>query len=204
LVKSLFVNLHPQPNGMLFNLFGNKEEEKEDRLFSDKVYISSGAKMNACVQLAKEQPDTLFIAWFSDTAKRFKDLFKQNELEETRITAAHLLHAAQLQNHTPVFVEHYPLHAKELALVENWNLKNIPVFSAMDEPLFKHFGSDKMIPLIKLLGMKEHESIEHTYVTQSIVKGQQKIADKVSIEQSANSQAEWMERNIGGPLSPEG
>ena len=181
---------------MLFNLFGNKEEDKEDRIFSDKVYISSGAKMNACAQLAKEQPDTLFIAWFSDTGKKYKDFFIQNELEETRITAAHLLHAAQLKNHTPVFVEHYPLHAKELALVENWNLKNIPVFSAMDEPLFKHFGSDKMIPLIKLLGMKEHESIEHSYVTQSIVKGQQKISDKVSIEQSANSQAEWMERNL--------
>lgn len=66
----------------------------------------------------------------------------------------------------------------------------------MDEPLFKHLGSDKMIPLIKLLGMNENESIEHSYVTQSIIKGQQKIAGKVTIEQSANSQEEWMERNL--------
>jgi hypothetical protein len=185
---------------MLFNLFGNKEEGKEDRIFSDKVYIASEAKINACVQLAKEQPGTLFIAWFSDTCKKYKEYFIQKGLEESRITEARYIHTAQLQNHTPVFVEHYPLHSKELALVEDWNLKNIMVYSAMDEPLFKHFGSDKMIPLIKLLGMKENESIEHSYVTQSITKGQQKIADKVSIEQSANSQAEWMERNMSAPV----
>ena len=185
---------------MLFNLFGNKEEGKEDRIFSDKVYITSEAKMNDCVKLAKAQPDTLFISWFNDTGKKFKDFFIQNGLEESRVTEARYLHPAQLQNHTPVFIEHYPLHAKELALVENWNIKNIIVYSAMDEPLFKHFGSDKMIPLIKLLGMKENESIEHSFVTQSITKGQQKIADKVNIEQSANSQAEWMERNISAPV----
>lgn len=189
---------------MLFNLFGSKEEEKPDRIFSDRVYIASEAKMNACMQLSKEQPNTLFIAWFTDTARKFKDFFLQKGLDENRIIEARYIHAAKLQTHTPVFVEHYPLHARELALVENWQLKNIIVYSAMDEPLFKHFGSDKMIPLIKLLGMKENEAIEHSYVTQSIIKGQQKIADQVSIEQTANSQADWMERNLSGPLSPKG
>jgi hypothetical protein len=185
---------------MLFNLFGKKEDEKEDRIFSDRVYITSEAKMNACAQLAKEQPTTLFIAWFSDTAKKYKEFFIEKGLDENSITEARYIHLAQLQKHIPVFVEHYPLHAKEMALVENWQLKNIIVYSAMDEPLFKHFGSDKMIPIIKLLGMKENESIEHSYVTQSITKGQQKIADKVSIEQTANSQADWMERNLAAPV----
>jgi hypothetical protein len=185
---------------MLFNLFGSKEEDKEPRVFKDKVYIGSAAKMNACVALAKEQPDILFIAWFSDTAEKYKAFFIENGLDGNNITEARLIHTAQLQTHIPVFVEHYPLHAKELALVENWNLQNIIVYSAMDEPLFKHFGSDKMIPLIKLLGMKESESIEHSYVTESITKGQKKIADKVIVEQSAQSQGEWMERNLGAPV----
>ena len=66
----------------------------------------------------------------------------------------------------------------------------------MDEPLFKHFGSDKMIPLIKLFGMKESEAIEHSYVTESIIKGQNKIAAKVMVEHPANSQAGWMEKNM--------
>ncbi len=181
---------------MLFNLFGSNEAENEERVFADKVFMSSNAKMNACLQLAKDQPGTLFIAWFSHTAKTCQDYFIQNGLNEFKLTEARILHAAQLQNRTPVFLEHYPLHSKEIDLVADWQQKNIMVFSSMDEPLFKHFGSDKMIPLIRLLGMKENEAIEHSYVTQSIIKGQQKIADKVIIEQSANSQEEWMERNL--------
>jgi len=81
-------------------------------------------------------------------------------------------------------------------LVRDWQITNIPVYSAMDEPLFKHFGSDKMIPLIKLLGMKESKAIEHSYVTESIIKGQNKIAAKVLVEQTATSQAEWMKINM--------
>ena len=87
--------------------------------------------------------------------------------------------------------------AKELKLVKDWQLTHIPVFSSMDEPLFKHFGSDKMIPLIKLFGIKEREAIEHSYVTESIIKGQGKIANKVIIEQTADSQVEWMIENMG-------
>ncbi|MEO5889019.1 MAG: hypothetical protein ABIQ31_02145 [Ferruginibacter sp.] len=181
---------------MLFDLFGKKEEGFEDNIFIDKVYIISGAKMNACLQLAKENPETLFIGWFGDTVATYKNFFTQNGFEASRITEAHLINTAQIQTYTLVFIEHYPLHAKELALVDSWQKKNIIVFSAMDEPLFKHFGSDKMIPLIKLFGMKESESIEHSFVTKSIIKGQQKIADRVSVEQTANSQAEWMKRNL--------
>ena len=181
---------------MLFNLFGKNKVENGEPTFADKVFISSNAKMNACLQLAKDQPGTLFIAWFGHTAKTCQDYFIQNGLSEFKLTEARLLHTVQLQDGTPVFLEHHPLHSKEIELVADWNQKNIMVFSSMDDPLFKHFGSDKMIPLIRLLGMKENEAIEHSYVTQSIIKGQQKIADKVIIEQSANSQAEWMERNI--------
>ena len=181
---------------MLFNLFGKTEDGVPGRIFTDKVYISTEAKMNACLQLIKEQPNTFFIAWFADTAKKFKDFFQQNGIDVSCINEARMIHSGKLSNHTPVFLEHYPLHEKELAMVEQWQEQKIIVYSAMDEPLFKHFGSDKMIPLIKLLGMKENESIEHSYVTESIIKGQQKIAARVTLEQTANSQGEWMERNL--------
>jgi preprotein translocase subunit SecA len=66
----------------------------------------------------------------------------------------------------------------------------------MDEPLFKHFGSEKLIPLMKMMGMKEDEVIEHSMVSKSIMKGQEKIAQQVSLEQTAGSQEEWMRKNI--------
>jgi hypothetical protein len=181
---------------MLFNLFGEKEKEPDDRLFIDKVFISAGGKLNACMDLAKLQPDTLFIAWFSETARIFRDAFIQNNLDEKLIAEAGHVYTAQMTNHKIVFLEHYPLLTKETEFAENWNLNNCRVYSSMDEPLFKHFGSEKMLPLIKLLGMKENEPIEHSFVSQSIHKGQQKIAALVSFEQTGSSQEEWMKRNV--------
>ena len=182
---------------MAFNLFGRKENSPADKkIFIDRTYISTAAKMNACVNLAKKEPSHLFICWFSETAVKFKDFFRQHGLDENRIAEARFVHATSLLHKTPVFVEHYPLHAKELELIKNWDAGQIIVFSAMDEPLFKHFGSDKLLPVMKMLGMKEDEVIEHNMVSKSILSGQEKIAALVSLEQSANSQAEWMERNI--------
>ena len=179
---------------MLSTLFGKKEDTESRAIFKDKIYIHSTGKMNACLQLAKAQPKAIFMAWFDETAKTYKVFFAQNGIDEDRITTVDKIDLAILRNHQPVFLEHYPLPAKELELVKDGQLTNIPVFSAMDEPLFKHFGSDKMIPLIKLFGMKESEAIEHSYVTESIIKGQGKIANNVITEQTANSQAKWMNK----------
>jgi hypothetical protein len=181
---------------MFSNLFGKKEVEDKDHLFKDRAYMSTEAKMKACSILAKENQSIIFIAWFSETAKQFKNYFTANELSESRVLEARYLTPSQLLGKTPVFVEHYPIHSKEVNFVDNWKIKNILVYSAMDEPLFKHFGSEKLIPLMKMMGMKENEVIEHSMVSKSIINGQKKIEEQVSIEQSASSQADWMERNL--------
>lgn len=181
---------------MLFNLFGKKDADADNHVFIDRAYVSTAAKMSACAELARKELNHIFICWFADTAVKFKEFFRQQGLNETMITETHHLHASKLLNKIPVFVEHYPLHTKELELIKNWNAEKIIVYSAMDEPLFKHFGSDKLIPVMKMLGMKEDEVIEHSMVSKSIIKGQEKIAEQVSLEQSANSQEEWMRKNI--------
>jgi len=181
---------------MLFNLFGKKDAAADDHVFVDRAYMTTAAKMNACAALAKNEPNYQFICWFADSAVKFKEFFRQQGLDETRIIETHHLHASKLQNKVPVFVEHYPLHTKEIELIKNWDAEKIIVYSAMDEPLFKNFGSEKLIPLMKMMGMKEDEVIEHSMVSKSIIKGQEKIADQVSIEQSAGSQEEWMRKNI--------
>lgn len=180
----------------MFNLFGKNEEAAPETIFTDRTYISTAAKTNACIALAKATPDALFICWFTETLKNFRAAFAVNGLDELKVVDTKNFHSALLQNKIPVFTEHFPLHAKEIDLVSHWHLKNIVVYSAMDEPLFKHFGSEKMIPLMKLLGMKENEVIEHSFVSQSIIKGQNKIAAMVSFEQPANSQKEWLEKNL--------
>ena len=181
---------------MLFNLFGKKDDGAESHVFIDRAYVSTAAKMKACAELAKNEPKHVFICWFADTATQFKAFFREQGLDESQVVETHHLHASKLLNKTPVFVEHYPLHSKEIELIKNWDAINIVVYSALDEPLFKHFGSDKIIPLMKMLGMKEEEVIEHNMVSKSIIKGQEKIARQVTLEESAASQEEWMRKNI--------
>ena len=181
---------------MLLNLFGKKEESESDAIFKDKVFINTTGKMNACLRLATENPDAIFIAWFTETAQQYKAFFTKNNISEARIIEVTAANQQIVQHHQPIFLEHYPLNANELALTADWQLKGITVLSAMDEPLFKHFGSDKMIPIIKLFGMKESEPIEHSYVTESIIKGQNRIAVKVIDEKTAQSQGDWMNANM--------
>ena len=128
---------------MLFNLFGKIEVDVPGNLFADKVYISTDAKMNACVQLKRKQSNTFFIACFADTSKKFKHFFEQNGIDIACIIKARMVHSVKLGICKPVFLEHYPLHEKELNMVEKWPEQKIIVYSAMDEPLFKHFGSEK-------------------------------------------------------------
>ncbi len=180
---------------MLFNLFGKKEETPQS-IFTDRCYQTTNAKLKACAALAQQQPDTFFICWFADTLKKFTNYFIQQGLNESLVVDARRFNTAMLQNKKAVFTEHHPLHTKELELVKNWQQQPIIVYSAMDEPLFIHFGSEKMLGLMKLLGMKEDEVIEHSLVTKSIIKGQDKIAGMVEMEQNASSQKEWLEKNL--------
>ena len=181
---------------MLFNLFGKKVETSSEQLFLDKTYMTGDAKMNAIVLLAKEKEETIFIAWFPDTITLYKDLFLRNNLNENRIRDARHFHSSQLTNAMPVFLEHHPLHSKETELVKNWPPAQLVVYNALEEPLFKQFGSDKIISLMKMLGMKEEEAIEHELVSKSILRAQDKIAAKVTVEMNANSQQEWIEKNL--------
>ena len=189
--------MHPSNTTAMFaNLFGKKEEDPGNHIFKDRAYMSCAAKMKACADLAKSDEAFVFIAWFSDTAKQFRNYFAQNGIPESRIVEARQIHAAPAASQKPVFVEHYPMHSKEEDFVKSWIHQNMPVYSAMDEPLFKHFGSDKIIPMMKLMGMKENEVIEHNMVSKSIIKGQEKIEAQVTLEQTASSQAEWMQKNL--------
>lgn len=181
---------------MLFNLFGKKEEEAPKSIFTDRCYMTTAAKLRACAALAKENPDTLFICWFSTTLELFRNYFAQQQIDTALLVDARHFNAGMLHHKKAVFTEHHPMHSRELELVKNWTLQPIIVYSAMDEPLFVHFGSEKMLGLMKLLGMKEDEVIEHSLVTKSIIKGQDKIAAAVQQEQTAASQKEWLEKNL--------
>lgn len=181
---------------MFSNLFGKKDSEK-NQLFVDRVFMTTAAKMNACALLAKGDESYLFLAWFSDTAQLFKTFFTERGIDQNRVLDAKQFDKEKLLIHKPVMLEHYPLALREINLVKEWNCTNIIVYSAMDEPLFKHFGSEKLLPMMKMLGMKESEMIMHAMVSNSIAGAQEKIAGIVTNEKPVSSQAEWVYEHLG-------
>ena len=86
------------------------------------------------------------------------------------------------------FAEHYPLRQKEKAFFLKMNLQESEIWPAPDEPLFMHFGTIKIIQVMKQLGLKEEEAIKHFIISKAIQNAQEKISKKVRIDQTSTSQ----------------
>lgn len=146
-------------------------------------------------QWLAEHANGIVAFWFpEDRAALLKTL--QESLAE-RVVLTDGLTAEMLKGKQLLVAGHYPLAAGEAAFAEKAGLKKMLVFSALDSPLFKRFGGDKIIEVARGMGMKEAEGIEHFLVSSAIKKTQGKITDQVSSEMPAQSEAEWMQLNLG-------
>lgn len=174
----------------------NFSQKKKSAPIKDMIWINQMAKQNGCLKFIKEQPDIVVAAWFNETEEIFNQFLNEQNGLRVEIHQAKSMHSSQAFEKNLVFLEHYPLREKEEEVIENLNPKQVYVFSSLDEPLFNQFGGGKMVELMKSLGMKEDEMIEHPMISKSIVNAQHKLAQKVTIENSANSAKEWFERNV--------
>ena len=175
----------------MFKLF-NKDKKPA---IIDLVFIHKENKWGHCKKVLAENSNTIFIAWFDDTVDELESYFSQANIQAT-ILKARTISKSQLEGSKIIFIEHYPMKNKEEPLLELLSLKEVVFLTALDEPLLKYFGGEKLISMMEKMGMKEDEAIEHKLITQSIANAQEKIEQKVSIEQSTRSQIEWMERNL--------
>jgi hypothetical protein len=173
----------------MFGLFG-KSEPKINVI--DKVWMTKEAKWRACAAMMEVNPPCIFVAWFEGTKKELVQVLGSDE----KILLADKLDFEKLMDKMVVFAEHYPLPQREQTLFKNLNLKEIPVTSSLDEPLFMHFGGEKLIDIIRKLGMKEDEVIGHAFITSAIQNAQRKLEKNVRIEKQANSAQEWFALNV--------
>lgn len=69
-------------------------------------------------------------------------------------------------------------------------------YTSLDSPVMKLFGGDKTQKLMLQLGLSDNEKIEHSVVTKSILRAQEKIKEKVQFEKPAFSKQEWIDLNV--------
>lgn len=167
-----------------------KSSEPEIKII-DKVWLSADAKFKACAAMAAANPGCVFVCWFPDTLNTLKGF-----LGERNLMLATQPASALLQHNMIVFAEHHPLLRKETALFKSLNLKEAPILSSLDEPLFMRFGGERTREVVQKLGMKEDEVIGSNFITRAVRNAQLKIEKQVTVEREAASQQEWLNLNL--------
>lgn len=175
----------------MFNLFKKPDGIKT----RDIVWMSEAAKWNGILERSKKETPLVIICWFDATLEQAENLFA-GETDKPEILSARQVHSSHVTGRKVIFAEHYPLRSKEQDLFGRLALPEVIIHSALDEPLFAHFGGAKIIQMMKQLGMKESDPAEHKMISQAIVSAQEKIEKKITVEHSSGSQKEWMERNL--------
>jgi hypothetical protein len=160
------------------------------------VWLNESAKWNNCLERLKQDPNTVIITWFEDTWHQLEKLINQANLPSSTLFPSRQVTHEHIQNAPVIFAEHYPLFQKERELYKKLHLPLIEVYSSLDEPLFKHFGSDRITEMTNRINCSENEPFHSRLVTAAIKKAQEKIACMVALEQGATSQAGWLMRNL--------
>ncbi len=158
--------------------------------------MHQAAKWHACLQAQHTTAATVFIAWFEETQQQLQEYFtEQNAVNATiilyREAASHFIN-----NNPVIFAEHYPLREKEEALYTSLKLEEIKVFSSLEDTLFQYFGGARIIEVMQKMGLQQNEPVQHPMIGMALKNAQEKLAGKVSLEQSARSQEEWFKRNV--------
>jgi hypothetical protein len=177
----------------MFNLFRKKVPAIR---IIDKVWMNEASKRKALIEEWKKNKNVVFVFWFDETLQTFEIELAKQTTEAAKLFTAREVSSVHIENNPLIFAEHYPLTEKENTLFQKLGLKEATVWSALDEPLFQLFGGERIIELMKKLGMNEEEAIEHSMISKSIGNAQEKIASKVNIEQSARSQKDWFQKNM--------
>ncbi|MBL7733032.1 MAG: hypothetical protein JNM88_17815 [Chitinophagaceae bacterium] len=177
----------------MFNIFKSKPAPTR---VTDKVTIDEKAKWQALFKLWQENKNTVFIFWFNESLEEAAAYFSSQTTEPVQLLTYREAAGPQAGGKIPIFAEHYPLRSKENELYEKMNLKGVQVYSSLKEPLFLQFGGERIVELMKKLGIKEDEVLEHAMISNAIKNAQEKIAKKISYEQSAQSQDDWFKRNL--------
>jgi hypothetical protein len=173
----------------MFNFSKNKNQVKA----RDVIWVNSESKWRGIEYLWNKNPESIFVFWFDETMDEAKTKLGNDKIG---LVLARELDHHHINGKTVIFAEHYPLQKKEQEFFQQLQLKEVKILSALDEPLFKRFGADKIVGMLKSMGMSEHAPIENQMISNAIKNAQEKLEKQVSIEHSAISQQKWLEKNL--------
>jgi hypothetical protein len=193
----IFYNFNPAGSEMCIHnrllykqMFFSKNKGPEVK---DVIFLNAAGFAHGVSQLMQENPDGMVAVWFQHDLDQLRSAIPE-------IAAERFLLAGRLgfrhDNGPVLFAGHYPLRTVEQSTCNEAGVKEMLVFSHLDMPLLKMFGSEKIKEMMIKIGVKEDEPLNHPMITMAISKAQDKIALQNITDMHANSEDEWMKANV--------
>jgi hypothetical protein len=173
----------------MFGLFKKKDKAIP---VTDKIWMNEHGKWQACFELYQQNPKTVFISWFEESRSHLRQYFESKAVSDMHIVDANFTNAFQ-QNDPIIFIEHFPLFAEEQQKFMDLRLEEAVIYSSLDEAIFDIFRGEKIVEVMRKMGMKEDEMIQNSMITMSVKRAQEKIASKAIISGTAQSQRDWLQ-----------
>ncbi|MCX6319054.1 MAG: hypothetical protein NTW29_17385 [Bacteroidetes bacterium] len=177
----------------MFNLFKKKEPEIK---IVDKVCMEPAGKLELLYKAWQADQSLVILFWFDDSLQTATDFFAQKTAAPVNLILAREFSPLQRAGKPIVFGEHYPLRKPETDLIKNMGLTSIEVYSSLKDLLFRMFDGERIINVMSSLGMKEDEVIQHSMISSSIRKAQDKLEKEITVEHTARSTEAWFKMNI--------
>lgn len=99
-----------------------------------------------------------------------------------------------------ILTEHHPLKEKDdqiIHYVKNISKKyNVYIHSSLEEPLFKYFGSEKIIKTMRRIQADDNEPIESELITSSLNRARIRLKRIINNVDSIHSVEEWFRSNL--------
>ncbi|NOQ72273.1 MAG: hypothetical protein GQ574_09745 [Crocinitomix sp.] len=207
----------------MFSFFKKKKSIiSTDKIWRSAEKKARGLGVDIDAIIAADQTVFLFY-YFEDSKKWIEALLKAKKIDfedldrANRGTKVILVPAAEinssgrlvdaLKNFSDpnssqfLFPNHYPTHDFETEILEKLidlhdSVIGCCFYIAMDDPLMRVFGSERIVTIMDRMGYKENEVIQHSMITKSISNAQKKIDKNVPNALRANSQEEWFKVNL--------
>lgn len=175
----------------MFGLFKRKEPSVPVK---DIVFMNHAGKYNYLLTMAREENKPTFVCWFEQTATELQQFFEANGVNNASVLIPREM--SGLHGASFIFCEHHPSYKTEQDRFFYWKLSEATVVSSMDDALLKVFGGERIADMMKKMGIKEDEPINHKLINSSVKRAQQKIDRKLTavVGQSARSQEEWLQK----------
>ena len=99
-----------------------------------------------------------------------------------------------------IVAEHHPMQSRDQQVVDSARRLacegNLCFHFSLDDPLMRHFGSERIKALYERLGIPKDEFISHHLVTRAIRTAQEKIESKVGRDVPTHSAEDWFKYNL--------